>query len=104
VQLVHVELSQHARGLAAWEVWTVRDHAPFTSARDAHDAPGAAAAPQREETRGHRAGATRSSLHRQIGISYEQRNAFPRKRAFRVRSGEPWLWVARAYKSNGWVH
>jgi len=46
VQLVHVELSQHARGLAAWEVWTVRDHAPFTSARDAHDAPGAAAAPQ----------------------------------------------------------
>ena len=46
MQLVHVELSQHARGLAAWEVWTVRDHAPFTSARDAHDAPGAAAAPQ----------------------------------------------------------
>ena len=60
MQLVHVELSQHARGLAAWEVWTVRDHAPFTSARDAHDAPGAAAAPQRERTRGHRAGATRS--------------------------------------------
>ena len=46
MQLVDVELSQHARGLAAWEVWTVRDHAPFTSARDAHDAPGAAAAPQ----------------------------------------------------------
>ena len=46
MQLVHVELSQHARGLAAWEVWTVCDHAPFTSARDAHDAPGAAAAPQ----------------------------------------------------------
>ena len=46
MQLVHVELDQHARGLAAWEVWTVRDHAPFTSARDAHDAPGAAAALQ----------------------------------------------------------
>ena len=38
----------------------MRDHAPFTSARDAHDAPGAAAAPQRERTCGHRAGATRS--------------------------------------------
>ena len=60
MQLVHVELGQHARGLAAWEVRTVRDHAPFMSARDAHDAPGAAAAPQRERTRGHRAGATRS--------------------------------------------
>ena len=66
MQLVHVELDQHARGLAAWEVWTVRDHAPFTSARDAHDAPGAAAAPQREQTRGHRAGATRSFSRAQI--------------------------------------
>ena len=46
MQLVHVELGPHARVLAAWEVWTVRDHAPFTPARDAHDAPGAAAAPQ----------------------------------------------------------
>ena len=46
VQLVHVDLGQHVPGLAAWEVWAVRGHAPFTSARVAHDAPGAAAAPQ----------------------------------------------------------
>ena len=48
VQFVHVELGHHARGLAVWEVWMVRGHAPFTSARGAHDAPGAAAALQSE--------------------------------------------------------
>ena len=35
VQFVHVELGQHARGLAVWEVWMVRGHASFTSAEEA---------------------------------------------------------------------